>query len=166
MQKAQIIPKNRKRHHRTHSTMFLKKREFWGGRARGPAPPELPPPPDEASAAATEASSELASSLENRRLYREVTLALRTALRDATAEFSFLRLRGLRNLLKSLRSIADSDDAIRLFRQSQSLHELQGIDLDLDPFPRVLISLSVSFYSSLLFIFVKNKRFWDQKVCN
>ncbi|XP_039142328.1 uncharacterized protein LOC120279462 isoform X2 [Dioscorea cayenensis subsp. rotundata] len=107
--------------------MFLKKREFWGGRARGPAPPELPPPPDEASAAATEASSELASSLENRRLYREVTLALRTALRDATAEFSFLRLRGLRNLLKSLRSIADSDDAIRLFRQSQSLHELQVI---------------------------------------
>ncbi|KAK9144051.1 hypothetical protein Syun_013451 [Stephania yunnanensis] len=46
------------------------------------------------------AVDDLISSLNKQRLYREVTLALRTGLRDAAAHFSFLRVRGLRNLLK------------------------------------------------------------------
>ncbi|CAA6666878.1 unnamed protein product [Spirodela intermedia] len=60
-------------------------------------------------------------------MYREVTLSLRSGLRDAAAEFSFLRLRGLRKLLKSLQSIAGNDAAIALFCQSQSIPELQVV---------------------------------------
>lgn len=60
-------------------------------------------------------------------MYREVTLALKTGLRDASAEFSFLRVRGLRNILKFLRSVAESDSSITLFSHSQSLLELQVV---------------------------------------
>lgn len=70
---------------------------------------------------------DLIASLDRRRLYREVTLALRSGLRDSSADFSFLRLRGLRNLLKSLKSIANSDAAIGLFCDSQTIPQLQGI---------------------------------------
>ncbi|KAL3630723.1 hypothetical protein CASFOL_023707 [Castilleja foliolosa] len=70
---------------------------------------------------------ELVKSLDNQRLYREVTLALRTGLREACAEFSFLRIRGLRSVLKFLRSVAESDDTIRLFCHSQSIPELQVV---------------------------------------
>lgn len=116
--------------------MYLKKRELWGSTATsiagdgsggnapasGPAATGLSP-----ETAAT--VGELVSALDRRRMHREVTLALRSGIRDATADFSFLRLRGLRNLLKSLRSIANSDEAVRLFRYSQSLPELQGIEV-------------------------------------
>ncbi|KAI4340937.1 hypothetical protein MLD38_025725 [Melastoma candidum] len=71
--------------------------------------------------------SDLVDSLTSQRVFREVTLALRTGLRDARAEFSFLRVRGLRNLLKFLRSISDSDSTIRLFVQTQSLPQLQVV---------------------------------------
>jgi hypothetical protein len=72
---------------------------------------------------------ELAEALGRRRLYREVTLALQTGLRDAKADFSFLRARGLRSLLGFLRSTASAtDDApLLLFRHSQSIPDLQGI---------------------------------------
>ncbi|XP_073039563.1 uncharacterized protein [Primulina eburnea] len=70
---------------------------------------------------------ELVKSLDKQRLYREVTLALRTGLREARAEFSFLRIRGLRSILKFLRSVAESDDMIDLFRHSQSIPELQVV---------------------------------------
>ncbi|OWM75531.1 hypothetical protein CDL15_Pgr021695 [Punica granatum] len=70
---------------------------------------------------------DLVSSLTDQRVYREVTLALRTGLRDARAEFSFLRVRGLRGLLKFLRSVSESDSAIHLFSQSQSVPELQVV---------------------------------------
>nr|BAC07031.1 hypothetical protein [Oryza sativa Japonica Group] len=40
----------------------------------------------------------------------EVTLALRTGLRDAKADFFFLRARGLRSLLGFLRSTASATD--------------------------------------------------------
>ncbi|GJN01060.1 hypothetical protein PR202_ga18295 [Eleusine coracana subsp. coracana] len=71
---------------------------------------------------------ELAEALARRRLYREVTLALQTGLRDAKADFSFLRARGLRSLLGFLRSTASAtDDAtLLLFRHSQSIPDLQG----------------------------------------
>ncbi|KAL0299709.1 UNVERIFIED_CONTAM: hypothetical protein Sradi_6630700 [Sesamum radiatum] len=68
---------------------------------------------------------ELVKSLDKQRLYREVTLALRTGLREARAEFSFLRIRGLRSILKFLRSVAESDVTINLFCHSQSIPELQ-----------------------------------------
>ncbi|KAK7842757.1 uncharacterized protein LOC112023722 [Quercus suber] len=78
------------------------------------------PPPETAV-------QELVNSLNRQRLYREVTLALKTGLRDARAEFSFLRLRGLRNLLKFLRSVAESDSTVLLFCQTQSIPELQVV---------------------------------------
>ncbi|XP_038993562.1 uncharacterized protein LOC120117342 [Hibiscus syriacus] len=95
-----------------------------------PSPPSSSPrdPESEAAgAAATSAVEELVNSLKKKRIYREVTLALRTGLRDARAEFSFLRVRGLRFLLKSLRSIAQSDSSIGLFSQTQSIPELQVV---------------------------------------
>lgn len=76
---------------------------------------------------ASTAVGELVNSLNQQRVYREVTLALRTGLRDARAEFSFLRVRGLRSILKFLRNVAESDATIDLFNQSQSIPELQGI---------------------------------------
>ncbi|XP_077248516.1 binding protein [Tasmannia lanceolata] len=90
--------------------MYLKKAQ-WGEGLGTPSP----------------AVADLVSSLNRQRLYREITLALRTGLRDATADFSFLRLRGLRNILKFLRSVAESDTTIRLFRETQSLPQFQVV---------------------------------------
>ncbi|KAK9147222.1 hypothetical protein Scep_005979 [Stephania cephalantha] len=73
------------------------------------------------------AVDDLISSLNKQRLYREVTLALRTGLRDAAAHFSFLRVRGLRNLLKFLKSVTDSDSTILLFSFAQSVPDLQVV---------------------------------------
>lgn len=70
---------------------------------------------------------ELVNSLQQQRVYREVTLALTTGLRDARAEFSFLRVRALRSILKFLRSVAQSDSTIHLFNQTQSIPHLQGL---------------------------------------
>lgn len=70
--------------------------------------------------------TDLVSSLDDQRLYREVTLALRTGLRDARSDFSFLRLHGLRNILKFLRSVAASDSTINLFCHTQTIPDLQG----------------------------------------
>ncbi|CAD5190250.1 uncharacterized protein LOC135598957 [Musa acuminata AAA Group] len=87
-----------------------------------------PPPPHPPIAPADEAAvEELVSAMNRRRLYRDVTLALRSGLRDAMADFSFLRTRGLRNLLKFFRSIAGSDESIRLFRHSQTIPELRVV---------------------------------------
>ncbi|GAV82828.1 CDC14 domain-containing protein [Cephalotus follicularis] len=73
------------------------------------------------------AVGELVKSLKEQRVYREITLALRNGLRDSRAEFSFLRVRGLRSLLKFLRCVAESDSTIHLFSHSQSLPDLQVI---------------------------------------
>uniref|UniRef100_A0A0E0M9V0 Uncharacterized protein n=1 Tax=Oryza punctata TaxID=4537 RepID=A0A0E0M9V0_ORYPU len=62
---------------------------------------------------------------ERRRMYRDLAQSLRCGLRDASAGFSFLRLRGLRALLRALRSAADAD--ARLFRHSQALRDLQVV---------------------------------------
>ncbi|KAI3904645.1 hypothetical protein MKW98_014825 [Papaver atlanticum] len=82
---------------------------------------------NDTSSSSTAVVEELVSSLNKQRMYREVTLALKTGLRDASAEFSFLRVRGLRNLLKFLQSVAESDSSITLFSHSQSLLELQVV---------------------------------------
>ncbi|KDP23993.1 hypothetical protein JCGZ_25381 [Jatropha curcas] len=82
---------------------------------------------DPQAQASVTAVEELVNSLNRQRLYREVTLALRTSLKDARAEFSFLRLRGLRFLLNFLRSVAQSDATINLFCQTQSIPELQVV---------------------------------------
>lgn len=79
------------------------------------------------SSAASAAVEELVASLKQRRVYREVRLALRSGLRDARAEFSFLRVRGLRCLLKFLRSVADSQSTIHLFCLTQSLPDLEVV---------------------------------------
>jgi hypothetical protein len=86
-----------------------------------------PTPPSPGTEAAAEAVViDLVTALGRRRLYREVTLALRSGLRDARADFSFLRTRGLRGLIKFLHSVAGSDESVRLFRHSQTVPELQG----------------------------------------
>ncbi|CAN8273629.1 unnamed protein product [Cochlearia groenlandica] len=77
--------------------------------------------------AASMVVEELLTSLNTQRLYRELTLSLRTGLRDACAEFSFLRIRGLRSLLKTLRSIAESDSIVRLFSHTQTISDLQVV---------------------------------------
>ncbi|GMH19729.1 hypothetical protein Nepgr_021570 [Nepenthes gracilis] len=82
---------------------------------------------ESAPLAAEAAVEELVSSLNQQKLYREVTIALRTGLRDGRADFSFLRVRGLRCLLKFLRSVAESDSTIQLFCDSQSVPELQVV---------------------------------------
>ncbi|KAF7836546.1 Armadillo-type fold [Senna tora] len=81
----------------------------------------------EVDSLASTAVGELVDSLNQQRVYREVTLALRTGLRDARAEFSFLRVRGLRSILKFLRNVAESDATIDLFNQTQSIPELQVV---------------------------------------
>ncbi|KAK6926047.1 Cell division protein Cdc14 [Dillenia turbinata] len=81
----------------------------------------------QSSSSSTAVVSDLITSLNTQRLYREVTLALRTGLQDARAEFSFLRTRGLRTLLKFLKSVAQSDTTINLFCYSQSIPDLQVV---------------------------------------
>lgn len=100
--------------------MYLK-RALWG---EGIIPENASPEP-EAEPPST-AAGELVNSLTEQRVHREVTLALRSGLRDARAEFSFLRVRGVRTLLKFLRSVAESDSTINLFSQTQSIPDLQG----------------------------------------
>ncbi|GMY07572.1 Cell division protein [Fagus crenata] len=102
--------------------MYLKK-ALW---AEGLAAPKASPESDEQQTQST-AVHELVNSLNRKRLYREITLALKTGLRDARAEFSFLRVRGLRTLLKFLRSVAESDSTVQLFCQTQSLPDLQVV---------------------------------------
>lgn len=105
--------------------MYLKK-AFWSDALTG-AGAETSAGDDSSSSLITSpAIEELVKSLDNDRLYREVTLALKTGLKDARAEFSFLRLRALRTLLNFLRSVASSDSTITLFSHSQSIPELQG----------------------------------------
>lgn len=87
----------------------------------------LPPPSPGTEAEAEAVVIDLVTALGRRRLYREVTLALRSGLRDARADFSFLRTRGLRCLIKFLHSVAGSDESVRLFRHSQTVPELQGL---------------------------------------
>ncbi|OAY64685.1 uncharacterized protein LOC109727612 [Ananas comosus] len=109
---------------------MIRKAEADGGEASGSGPPPAGADGEESAAAAAAAVGDLVAALSRRRVYREVTLALRSGLRDAQADFSFLRTRGLRRLLKFLRSsaaAAASDESLRLFRHSQSLPDLQVI---------------------------------------
>lgn len=110
--------------------MFLKK-AFWSDTLTSPSDSQTHP---------QSPVGELVRSLDNQRLYREVTLALRTGLRDACGEFSFLRVRGLKNILKSLRSVAEADSTINLFCYSQSIPDLQGFTSII-----TLLFLSLSF---------------------
>ncbi|KAL6641324.1 hypothetical protein ACP70R_019505 [Stipagrostis hirtigluma subsp. patula] len=78
--------------------------------------------------AAEEAGRRQPTASERRRMYRDLALALRCGLRDAAAGFSFLRLRGLRALLRALHSsAADAGAGASLFRDSQSLRDLQVV---------------------------------------
>ncbi|KAJ7539522.1 hypothetical protein O6H91_11G098400 [Diphasiastrum complanatum] len=71
--------------------------------------------------------AELVVSLTNQRQYREVVLALRTGLRDARAEFSFLRVQGLKKLASLLASAAKSEKIAQFFRVSQGQQDLQVV---------------------------------------
>lgn len=70
---------------------------------------------------------ELVNSLTHRRLYREVTLALHSGIQDAQADFSFLRVKGLKALLKALSSFSLSETLIHLFQDSQADKTLQVV---------------------------------------
>ncbi|KAF7147662.1 hypothetical protein RHSIM_Rhsim03G0211600 [Rhododendron simsii] len=95
--------------------MYLKK-AFWSDSLSSDPQTQSPSP-----------VGDVVNSLDKQRLYREITLALRTGLKDARAEFSFLRVRGLRSILKFLRSVAESDSTINLFCHSQSIPDLQVV---------------------------------------
>ncbi|XP_074299168.1 uncharacterized protein LOC141630210 [Silene latifolia] len=73
----------------------------------------------------TKAVVELLDTLNQRKTYREVPLALGSGIKNARVEFSFLRVRGLRRRLKFLRSVPDSDSTIEVFCLTQSLAYLQ-----------------------------------------
>lgn len=124
--------------------MYLKK-AFWSDALTGAGAGNTPSDVSASSLTTSPAIEELVKSLDNERLYREVTLALRTGLKDARAEFSFLRLRALRTLLNFLRSVASSDSTIALFSQSQSIPELQG------SYFRQFITFFLYFYCCLMF---------------
>ncbi|CAD6211683.1 unnamed protein product [Miscanthus lutarioriparius] len=79
-----------------------------------------------AAAAAAAVRHRRPTAAERRRMYRDLALSLRCGLRDAAAGFSFLRLRGLRALLRALRSVADAGADAGPFRDSQSIRDLQG----------------------------------------
>ncbi|XP_042480484.1 uncharacterized protein LOC122061320 [Macadamia integrifolia] len=103
--------------------MYLKK-PLWSKGLNLESQSQSQPQPPSSS---TPVVADLVNSLHKPRLYREVTLALRTGLKDVRAEFSFRRVGGLRNILKFLRSVAESDTMICLFYHSQSLPELQVV---------------------------------------
>lgn len=69
---------------------------------------------------------DLVLSLTNQRLYREVSLSLRTGLRDAKAEFAFMRIKGLKSLTRFLTSAVKSEKIVELFLDAQKYRELQG----------------------------------------
>ncbi|KAE9616386.1 hypothetical protein Lal_00035041 [Lupinus albus] len=71
--------------------------------------------------------SELVNSLHDQRIYREITLSLQSGLRDARAEFSFLRLRALRSILNFLRSLSHSHSTIHIFNVTQSIPHFQVV---------------------------------------
>ena len=129
--------------------MYLKKALWVEGRQ-----PEKGSPKNEADPPVT-VVGELVNSLTEQRVYREVTLALRTGLRDAQAEFSFVRLRGLKRLLKFLRSVAESDSTINLFTRTQSVPELQGLFLLTRIFKISLRGWKFSSFSFLIFNVLK-----------
>ncbi|KAK9071666.1 hypothetical protein SSX86_008095 [Deinandra increscens subsp. villosa] len=104
--------------------MYLKK-AFWSEVSNSEG--ESNDKPSETTAPSPSPVTDLVSSLEDQRLYREVTLALRTGLRDARSDFSFLRLHGLRNILKFLRSVSASDSTINIFCHTQSIPDLQVV---------------------------------------
>ncbi|CAL5367684.1 unnamed protein product [Camellia sinensis] len=105
----------REREREREREMYLKK-AFWSDALNSESQTQSP-----------SAVGDLVKSLDKQRVYREVTLALRTGLRDARTEFSFLRVRGLRSILKFLRSVAHSDSTINLFCHSQSIPDLQVV---------------------------------------
>ncbi|KAI5648416.1 hypothetical protein M9H77_34421 [Catharanthus roseus] len=95
--------------------MYLKK-PFWSDNLDSESQPASESP-----------VAELVNSLDKQRVYREVTLALRTGLSHAQAEFSFIRVRGLRSILKFLRHVAESDPTINMFSHTQSISDLQVV---------------------------------------
>ncbi|CAM6084760.1 unnamed protein product [Calypogeia fissa] len=70
---------------------------------------------------------DLVLSLTNQRLYREVSLSLRIGLRDVKAEFSFMRIRGLKSLTRFLTSAVKSEKIVELFLDTQKYRELQVV---------------------------------------
>lgn len=67
----------------------------------------------------------LVAALGLRRQSREVGLQLRAALRDASAEFAYVRLMGLQRLLRVLKFASLSLEAASILRESQLYPELQ-----------------------------------------
>ena len=93
---------------------------------------ELPPPPWES---VTEFEGKpsiqsLVQSLSTQRKSRELGLQLRRGLRDASAEFSYLRKEGIRNLTALVEIVIQSDELSGMFCESQLYPELQSMHHD------------------------------------
>jgi hypothetical protein len=90
---------------------------------------------------------DLVKSLNKQRLYREITLALKTTLRDSTADFLFLRVKGLRKILKFLGSMVEMENMIDLFRETQTFTELIKVFFSPSLFVLTVISVLVALHS-------------------
>ncbi|CAI5982840.1 unnamed protein product [Closterium sp. NIES-64] len=88
----------------------------WEDGGSAPFSPASPP---------TRSMAALLASLSLQRRSRELGLQLRAGLRDVRAEFSYVRLRGLRKVGLVVESAAESDELADVFRESQQYSELQ-----------------------------------------
>ena len=89
----------------------------------------LPPPPWEESkggGVANNGLKSLVTALSQQRNSRELSLQLRVGLRDAGAEFSYVRMGGIRRLASTVETAAGSEDWAAFFHESQLYPQLQS----------------------------------------
>ncbi|GAQ86194.1 impaired sucrose induction 1 [Klebsormidium nitens] len=88
---------------------------------------KLPPPPWQSPSwhGAPPALDDIIASLDEQRQARELALQLRLGIQDAQAEFSYLRLKGLRALAATVAACLADSKWTRRFREAQLSPELQ-----------------------------------------
>lgn len=89
---------------------------------------KLPAPPWESPSwqGAPAALDDVIASLDEQRQVRELALQLRLGLQDARAEFSYLRVKGLKTLTATVNACVSSPEWMRRFRDTQQDTNLQS----------------------------------------
>lgn len=89
---------------------------------------DLPPPPWDLKLEedAQPSIKSLVKSLSSQRISRELGYQLRNGLRDASAEFSYLRKQGIKHLSSLLEKVIQSEELTAMFCESQLYPELQS----------------------------------------
>jgi hypothetical protein len=89
---------------------------------------KLPAPPWESPSwqGAPAALDDVIASLDEQRQVRELALQLRLGLQDARAEFSYLRVKGLKTLTATVNACVFSPEWMRRFRDTQRDTNLQS----------------------------------------